>query len=39
MGDEGICRRKIEMSLGVQSRGDIPVWPRSVEFACIPQWS
>jgi hypothetical protein len=26
------CRRKIEMSPGVQSRDDIPVWPRSASL-------
>jgi hypothetical protein len=31
------CRRKIEMSPGVQSRDDIPVWAEEREFACIPQ--
>ena len=32
------CRRKIEMSPGVQSRDDTPVWrePEEREFACIP---
>jgi hypothetical protein len=34
------CRRKIEMSPGVQSRDDIPVGKAEErEFACIPQWS
>jgi hypothetical protein len=32
------CRRKIEMSPGVQSRDDTPRWPEPEEreFACIP---
>jgi hypothetical protein len=33
------CRRKIEMSPGVQSRDDIPRLAEEREFACIPQWS
>jgi hypothetical protein len=30
--DQPPCRRKIEMSPGVQSRDDIPVWPRSASL-------
>jgi hypothetical protein len=35
---DAACRRKIEMSPGVQSRDDTPRWPEPEEreFACIP---